>query len=72
MWSLHETTAPARLILRSANVTSGRFTRLLHKYDISVDHLRKPDEIDIEEFLSNNWSPQDNGIDLQNLDFYPT
>lgn len=72
MWALHETTAPARLILRSANATSGRFTRLLRKYYISVDHFKKPDEIDIEEFLSDTWSPQDSDIDLQNLDFYPT
>jgi cell division control protein 6 len=72
MWSLHKTTAPPRLILRSANATSGRFTRLLRKYYISVDHLKKPDEIDIEEFLSENLSPQNNDIDLQNLDFYPT
>ncbi len=68
----YETTVPPRLLLRSANATSGRFTRLLRKYDVSLDRLKNPDEVDIEEFLSNDWSSEDIDFDLQKLDFYPT
>jgi hypothetical protein len=71
MWSVHETPS-SRLILRSADITSGRFTRLLRKYDVSLDHLKNPDEVDIEEFLSNDWSSENIDVDLQQLNFYPT